>query len=52
MFATLQAVVVDEVDNFLFRPHLVLRAKYHGVCFYALSWMFLMIDFVQSFIFC
>ncbi|XP_023761975.1 protein SLOW WALKER 2 [Lactuca sativa] len=29
----MKAVVVDEVDNFLFRPHLVLRAKYHGVNF-------------------
>lgn len=29
----MKAVVIDEVDNFLFRPHLVLRAKYHGVNF-------------------
>lgn len=28
----LQAVVIDEVDSFLFRPHLGLRAKYHAVC--------------------
>lgn len=27
-----QAVVIDEVDSFLFRPHLGLRAKYHAVC--------------------
>lgn len=27
----LQAVVIDEVDSFLFRPHLGLRAKYHAV---------------------
>ena len=27
-----QAVVIDEVDTFLFRPHLGLRAKYHAVC--------------------
>ncbi|KAK6124692.1 hypothetical protein DH2020_041547 [Rehmannia glutinosa] len=27
------AVVIDEVDNFLFRPHLGLRAKYHAVNF-------------------
>ncbi|XWS12200.1 hypothetical protein CRYUN_Cryun37aG0069600 [Craigia yunnanensis] len=27
------AVVVDEVDTFLFRPHLGLRAKYHAVNF-------------------
>ncbi|KAJ8553211.1 hypothetical protein K7X08_023889 [Anisodus acutangulus] len=26
-------VVIDEVDNFLFRPRLVLRAKYHAVNF-------------------
>ncbi|XP_062076846.1 protein SLOW WALKER 2 [Humulus lupulus] len=26
-------VVIDEVDSFLFRPHLVLRAKYHAVNF-------------------
>ncbi|PON45123.1 Armadillo-type fold containing protein [Parasponia andersonii] len=26
-------VVIDEVDNFLFRPHLGLRAKYHAVNF-------------------
>ncbi|PWA96240.1 CCAAT-binding factor [Artemisia annua] len=29
----MKAVVIDEVDNFLFRPHLVLRAKYHAVNF-------------------
>lgn len=27
----LQAVVIDEVDNFLFRPHLGLKAKYYAV---------------------
>ncbi|MBA0779268.1 hypothetical protein Gotri_003536, partial [Gossypium trilobum] len=27
------AVVIDEVDTFLFRPHLGLRAKYHAVNF-------------------
>jgi ribosome biogenesis protein MAK21 len=26
-------VVIDEVDSFLFRPHLGLRAKYHAVNF-------------------
>lgn len=30
--SSVQAVVIDEVDAFLFRPHLGLRAKYHGVC--------------------
>ncbi|KAJ0865431.1 putative CCAAT-binding factor [Helianthus annuus] len=29
----MKAVVIDEVDNFLFRPHLVMRAKYHAVNF-------------------
>ncbi|KAL6335343.1 hypothetical protein AAG906_029586 [Vitis piasezkii] len=29
----MKAVVIDEVDAFLFRPHLGLRAKYHGVNF-------------------
>ncbi|XP_071716920.1 protein SLOW WALKER 2 [Rutidosis leptorrhynchoides] len=29
----MKAVVIDEVDNFLFRPHLVLRAKNRGVLF-------------------
>ncbi|KAG8380205.1 hypothetical protein BUALT_Bualt07G0169200 [Buddleja alternifolia] len=29
----MKVVVIDEVDNFLFRPHLVLRAKYHAVNF-------------------
>ncbi|TMX03861.1 hypothetical protein EJD97_013379 [Solanum chilense] len=29
----MKAVVIDEVDSFLFRPHLVLRAKYHAVNF-------------------
>ncbi|EOA34544.1 hypothetical protein CARUB_v10022090mg [Capsella rubella] len=29
----MKAVVIDEVDSFLFRPHLGLRAKYHGVNF-------------------
>ncbi|XP_051135888.1 protein SLOW WALKER 2 [Andrographis paniculata] len=29
----MKAVVIDEVDNFLFRPHLGLRAKYHAVNF-------------------
>nr|XP_043625221.1 CCAAT/enhancer-binding protein zeta [Erigeron canadensis] len=29
----MKAVVIDEVDNFLFRPHLVLRAKNHAVTF-------------------
>ncbi|KAJ8535794.1 hypothetical protein K7X08_034195 [Anisodus acutangulus] len=29
----MKAVVIDEVDNFLFRPRLVLRAKYHAVNF-------------------
>lgn len=24
--------MIDEVDNFLFRPHLGLRSKYHAVC--------------------
>ncbi|KAL9311515.1 hypothetical protein AtNW77_Chr1g0073841 [Arabidopsis thaliana] len=28
----MKAVVIDEVDSFLFRPHLGLRAKYHAVC--------------------
>lgn len=27
----LQVVVINEVDSFLFRPHLGLRAKYHAV---------------------
>lgn len=27
----MQAVVIEEVDAFLFRPHLGLRAKYHAV---------------------
>lgn len=31
----LQAVVINEVDSFLFRPHLELRAKYHAVSFHA-----------------
>ncbi|PWA96090.1 F-box domain-containing protein [Artemisia annua] len=26
----MKVVVINEVDNFLFRPHLVLRAKYHA----------------------
>ncbi|XP_058108729.1 protein SLOW WALKER 2 [Magnolia sinica] len=29
----MKAVVIDEVDRFLFRPHLGLRAKYHAVIF-------------------
>ncbi|KAF3451979.1 hypothetical protein FNV43_RR08075 [Rhamnella rubrinervis] len=29
----MKVVVIDEVDNFLFRPHLGLRAKYHAVNF-------------------
>ncbi|KAL7180544.1 hypothetical protein ACSBR1_043694 [Camellia fascicularis] len=29
----MKAVVIDEVDTFLFRPHLGLRAKYHTVNF-------------------
>ncbi|KAH0920005.1 hypothetical protein HID58_027665 [Brassica napus] len=29
----MKAVVIDEVDSFLFRPHLGLRAKYHAVNF-------------------
>ncbi|KZV14923.1 CCAAT/enhancer-binding protein zeta [Dorcoceras hygrometricum] len=29
----MKAVVIDEVDNFLFRPRLGLRAKYHAVNF-------------------
>ncbi|KAE8719951.1 Detected protein of confused Function [Hibiscus syriacus] len=29
----MKAVVIDEVDTFLFRPHLRLRAKYHAVNF-------------------
>ncbi|KAL3632097.1 hypothetical protein CASFOL_025081 [Castilleja foliolosa] len=29
----MKTVVIDEVDNFLFRPHLGLRAKYHAVNF-------------------
>ncbi|PPD86089.1 hypothetical protein GOBAR_DD16986 [Gossypium barbadense] len=29
----MKAVVIDEVDTFLFRPHLGLRAKYHAVNF-------------------
>ncbi|XP_060206018.1 protein SLOW WALKER 2 [Lycium barbarum] len=29
----MKAVVIEEVDNFLFRPRLVLRAKYHAVNF-------------------
>ncbi|KAK4778070.1 hypothetical protein SAY87_018257 [Trapa incisa] len=29
----MKAVVIDEVDTFLFRPRLVLRAKYHAVNF-------------------
>ncbi|KAE9468038.1 hypothetical protein C3L33_00089, partial [Rhododendron williamsianum] len=28
-----QVVVIDEVDNFLFRPHLGMRSKYHAVNF-------------------
>ncbi|XP_009798089.1 protein SLOW WALKER 2 [Nicotiana tabacum] len=31
--SNMKAVVIDEVDNFLFRPHLGLRAKYHAVNF-------------------
>nr|CAN61791.1 hypothetical protein VITISV_015796 [Vitis vinifera] len=31
--SSVQAVVIDEVDAFLFRPHLGLRAKYHAVNF-------------------
>lgn len=27
-----QAVVIDEVDAFIFRPHIGLRAKYQAVC--------------------
>lgn len=45
MPATLQAVVIDEVDNFLFRPHLVLRAKYHAVCDNTLLWMMIFLIF-------
>ncbi|KAK2998509.1 hypothetical protein RJ639_024601 [Escallonia herrerae] len=29
----MKAVVIDEVDNFIFRPHLGLRSKYHAVNF-------------------
>ncbi|OMO66056.1 CCAAT-binding factor [Corchorus olitorius] len=29
----MKAVVIDEVDNFLFRPHLGPRAKYHAINF-------------------
>ncbi|CAK9310566.1 unnamed protein product [Citrullus colocynthis] len=29
----MKAVIIDEVDSFLFRPHLGLRAKYHAVNF-------------------
>ncbi|KAK9282464.1 hypothetical protein L1049_005382 [Liquidambar formosana] len=29
----MKAVVIDEVDSFIFRPHLGLRAKYHAVNF-------------------
>ncbi|KAL6010534.1 hypothetical protein ACLOJK_000968 [Asimina triloba] len=29
----MKAVVIDEVDRFLFRPHLGMRAKYHAVIF-------------------
>ncbi|CAH9118594.1 unnamed protein product [Cuscuta europaea] len=29
----MKAVVIDEVDNFLFRPHLGMRAKYHAINF-------------------
>ncbi|XP_010033666.2 CCAAT/enhancer-binding protein zeta [Eucalyptus grandis] len=29
----MKAVVIDEVDSFLFRPHLNLRAKYHAINF-------------------
>ncbi|KAK1362733.1 CCAAT/enhancer-binding protein zeta-like [Heracleum sosnowskyi] len=29
----MKALVIDEVDNFLFRPHLGLRSKYHAVNF-------------------
>ncbi|CAH2066927.1 unnamed protein product, partial [Thlaspi arvense] len=29
----MKAVVIDEVDSFLFRPHLGIRAKYHAVNF-------------------
>lgn len=32
VYLFVQAVVIDEVDCFLFRPHLGLRAKYHAVC--------------------
>ncbi|KAG9457617.1 hypothetical protein H6P81_002125 [Aristolochia fimbriata] len=35
----MKAVVIEEVDSFLFRPHLGLRAKYHAVNF--LSQIFL-----------
>ncbi|XP_018839909.1 uncharacterized protein C4F10.09c-like [Juglans regia] len=31
----MKVVVIDEVDSFLFRPHLGLRAKYHAV------WLFI-----------
>nr|XP_016486806.1 PREDICTED: CCAAT/enhancer-binding protein zeta-like [Nicotiana tabacum] len=31
--SNMKAVVIDEVDNFLFRPHVGLRAKYHAVNF-------------------
>ncbi|ONM17623.1 Sodium/hydrogen exchanger 2 [Zea mays] len=27
-------VVIDEVDSFLFRPHVGLRAKYQAICNY------------------
>jgi hypothetical protein len=30
--SNLQMVVIDEVDSFLFRPHVGLRAKYQTVC--------------------
>ncbi|XP_078148825.1 protein SLOW WALKER 2-like isoform X1 [Carex rostrata] len=29
----MKAVIIDEVDSFLFRPHISLRAKYHAVIF-------------------
>lgn len=35
----MKAVVIDEVDSFIFRPHIGLRAKYHAVNF--LSQIFL-----------
>jgi hypothetical protein len=29
----MKAVIINEVDSFLFRPHITLRAQYHAVSF-------------------